>query len=141
MKSMIEAISLLNDGVTIAIVSGDRCVTSNERGIKFVLGLVESNDDILNGACVADKIVGRAAALLMIKGGVKEVYAEVLSIPAHEVFIKYGVKHEYKSLVHGIINRNGDGPCPMEKAVLDVDSPDEAAKVLREKLNQLSNLK
>lgn len=134
-ESLNEAISLLKDGVTIAIVNGERLVTSNERGIKFVLGLVESGDDILNGASIADKVVGRAAALLMVKGGVKEVYAEVLSIPAQEVFLKYGVECEYKTLVQGIINRKGDGQCPMEKAVLGIDSPSEAAKVLREKLN------
>ncbi|MDE6302390.1 MAG: DUF1893 domain-containing protein, partial [Clostridia bacterium] len=108
-KGLTEAIALLKDGVTIAIVSGEKYVTSTERGIKFVLGLVESCDDILNGASVADKVVGRAAALLMVKGGVKEVYAEVLSNPAQEVFIKYGVEYEYKTLVQGIINRKGDG--------------------------------
>ena len=137
-ESLNEAIALLKDGVTIVIVSGEKHVTSNERGIKFILGLVENGDDILRGASIADKVVGRAAALLMVKGGVKEVYAEVLSIPAQEVFIKYGVKHEYKTLVQGIINRKGDGQCPMEKAVLGIDSPDEAAKVLREKLNAIN---
>ena len=33
-----------------------------------------------------------------------------------------------------IINRNGNGLCPFEEMLKDVDSPDEAYKILKEKV-------
>lgn len=129
-----EAISLLKAGSAIAIVNDNGTVSSNERGIKFIFGLIDSGNEILSGACVADKVVGRAAAFLFALSGVKYVYAEVLSKPAEEVLSRYGIDYEYGTLVDGIINRAGDGPCPMESAVLNVDNANDAFIVLKNKL-------
>ena len=67
-----------------------------------------------------------SAALLMVKGGVKEVYADIISSHALDVFEKYKVKTYYGNLVEYIINRDKTGMCPMEKAVLEVDEPNTA---------------
>lgn len=137
--AIIKAVSLLKETESAIVILNDGKVRrSSERGIKYLLGLVENDDGILRGATVADKVVGRAAALLMAKGGVKEVYADVLSVPAQDVFLQCGIQIDYHTLVDGIVNRTGDGRCPMESAVLDVDNPDEAVDVLRAKLNEMS---
>lgn len=135
-----DAVAQLNCGKTIAIANGNRIVTSTDRGISFLLKLVEDGDAVLKGAFVADKVVGRAAALLFVKGGVKEVCADVMSFPAEEILQKFNVVYEYKILTQGIVNRTGDGQCPMESAVLGVSDPDIAMSVLRKKSDELNGL-
>ena len=44
--------------------------TSEERGIKPMLSWLSENPDMLRGGAVCDKIIGRAAAFLILYGGV-----------------------------------------------------------------------
>ena len=39
--------------------------------------------------------------------------------------------------VDAIVNRAGDGPCPIESAVADIDDPQEALVAVRQKLADL----
>ena len=73
----------------------------------------------------------------MVKGGVKEIYADIISSHALDVFEKYKVKTYYGNLVEYIINRDKTGMCPMEKAVLEVDEPNTAYDVLKKKIAEM----
>ena len=75
---------------------------------------------------MADKVIGRAAALLMVLGEIKEVHTLIISEPAIKVFEKYNIPCFYDKKVERIVNRTGDGLCPMETLCLDVDEPQEA---------------
>lgn len=107
-----------------------------KRGIAPLLEFVESGTDF-TGFSAADKIVGKAAALLYIKMKLTAVYAEVLSVSAAEILKKHGVLYGYGALAENIINRKGDGICPMEQAVLNVDEPDKAVTILKQTLKSL----
>ena len=65
---------------------------------------------------IADKVVGKGAAALMIMGGMAEVYADVVSTPARKLFEQYGVKLSCGKEVPHIINRQQTGYCPLETA-------------------------
>lgn len=91
----------------------------------------------LAGYSVADIVVGKAAALLFIKCGIKEVYAKTLSMAAKAVLEKFGIYYEYGTLTERIINRSGTDVCPMEKTVLHTDNPEEAYALLKAKLEEL----
>jgi hypothetical protein len=80
---------------------------------------------------IADKVIGKAAALLMVYAGVKEVFTPTISDPAVEVFEKHNVKITYDKVVERIINRTGDGLCPMESLCLNVENPEEAFDLIR----------
>ena len=69
--------------------------------------------------------------------GVKEVYADIISSHALDVFEKYKVKAYYGNLVEYIINRDKTGMCPMEKAVLEADEPNMAYDVLKKKIAEM----
>ena len=92
----------------------------------------------LSGFSAADKIVGKAAAMLYVLMGAEEVYAEVMSRAADGVFTSFGVAHSCETLVDFIVNRRGDGVCPMENAVKDITQPAQAVPALRATLNALS---
>ncbi len=116
----------------MVITGNGETVVSCGRGIAPLIELIESGKNF-KGCFAADKIVGKAAALLYAHMGVAEVYAEVLSVAAEKVLLAYGINVSYSVLTDKIINRKGDGICPMEIAVADVNFPEEAFAVLREK--------
>ena len=119
---------------TIAVVSVDDVYTSQERGVKPLLHLLTEKKGFLKGASVADKVIGKAAALLMVIGEIKEVHTLIISEPAIKVFEKYNIPCFYDKKVDRIVNRTGDGLCPMESLCLDVEEPQEAFMAITNKL-------
>ena len=119
-----------------AYVSEEETLRSCAKGIGFAAMLCNEKKDLSQGA-VADKVVGKAAALLFVYLGVKVVYAETLSMGAKAVFEKYGINYSYANLTEYIINRKGDGLCPMELAVRNVDTPEMALVEVTKTLEEL----
>ena len=121
---------------TIVLCRSGACYTDNRRGIAPMLGFVERGID-LRGFSVADRVVGKAAAMLFVCAGIKQVYAAVVSRPALDTLAQYHIPCEWGTLVPFIINRAGDGPCPMETAVRELDDAAKAPRILREALQKL----
>lgn len=94
------------------------------RGVKDLYTLYTTRPDILHGALIADKVVGRAAAALMIMGGVKQVYADTISELALELFSQTDIKVDFGDRVPHIINRNKTDMCPMERSTQHLNSLD-----------------
>ena len=117
---------LLSSASTIAVVSNGEVFTSQERGVKPLMFLLKEKKEFLKGASVADKVIGKAAALLMVLGEIKEVHTLIISEPAIKVFEKHNIPCFYDKKVTRIVNRTGDGLCPMETLCLDVENPQEA---------------
>ena len=137
MTDLDRAKKLLEDqSLTLALVKGRDSYTSDRKGIGALLELSESGRTF-RGYSAADTIVGRAAALLYIGLGVSAVYAKVISKGAAELLNAHGIALECGEVTKEIINRMGDGPCPMEATVTGINSPEEAIPLLREKLNSL----
>lgn len=107
---------------------------SREKGIRPLLLWLEEDGDALRGAVIADRIVGRAAAFLAVFGGASAVYGEVMSSGAVSVLEEAGLLYSYGTCTERIINRKGDGPCPMEQAVADVTDPAQAVWILHAKV-------
>lgn len=123
--------------VTCALCRGEDMLTDTRRGVAPLLALLDSGHD-LSGYAAADKVVGKAAAFLYLQLGVAFVYAPVMSVPAKEVLTAHGVGVLCDTTPASIRNRAGDGFCPMETAVWDLEDAAEAEIVIREKLRQLS---
>lgn len=121
------------EGLTCVIKQGESYYQFTERGIRPFMSLLENETDLTGTSC-ADKVVGKAAALLMQKAGISTLYAGIISEPATKVLTDAGIEYEYGTLIPRIQNRKGDGLCPMESAVMDISDADEAYAVLREKL-------
>ncbi len=111
--------------------------TSSKPGIKPLIDALDEDIHFFKGLSVADKIIGKASAMLLCLSGVKEVYTPVLSVAGKQIFEKYGVPCEYDELVDHIVNRKGDGMCPMEMTVKDIDDLEEAHEALKRKVASL----
>ena len=128
--------TLRTGGYTCVICKGEDKHTSNLRGVKPLVQLVESGASF-EGYCAADKVVGRATAFLYVILGVKEIYAAIISQPALEILTAHGIRVEYDIKVSNIINRAGDGICPFEAAVMSIDTPRDAYNAILSKMQKM----
>lgn len=96
-----------------------------------LLNLTANAPEQLQGATVADRRVGKAAACLLITGGVKAVYTPLVSTPAREMLENAGVTIVAKKEIPLMLNNDGSDLCPMERKLLELNEPAECAMVLR----------
>lgn len=118
---------------TCVLCKGDKLHISQKSGVAPMMEFIEKGID-LKGFSVSDKVVGKAVALLFVLAGVTEVYAEVISKHAIAVLEKNNIAFSFEKEVDNIINRKGDGLCPMEEATLNIDDPKEAYEAIKAKL-------
>lgn len=122
---------------TCVLCRGEAVLTSTERGVKPLLQWLDGEDRV-RGFSAVDKVVGRAAAFLYVLLEAKEVYADAMSEGAQEVFSTYGIRFGCGVLAKEIINRKGDGLCPMERAVKGIHNPGQALEAVREECRKLA---
>lgn len=108
-------------------------------GIRPLLEQLENTAllPLMDGSVLGDRVVGKAAALLALRGGVVGVYSPLMSRPAEELLRMHGIPVAYRRMVTHILNRTGDGTCPMEQAVENLWDPEQAPGVLRHRLEEL----
>jgi hypothetical protein len=127
---------LKNEAFTCVMTDGSTTLSTTERGIKPLLGWLNSRADF-HQYVAADRVVGKAAAFLYVLLGIRAVYAEIVSIPAAQVLNRYGIPLFYDTQVNAIRNRTQDGFCPMESAVWEIDDPQQAKKAIEETYRQI----
>jgi len=115
----------------VIVKNGEILFESFSHGISGFLQAIEKLGKKLEGASMADKIVGRAIALLCIYADVKEVYAETLSRGAKSLFEKYSLYYEWDNLVEKILDTQKIEACPFEKASKQISNPKEAYEKLK----------
>lgn len=97
---MEELINLLHSGgYSCVIANGEVHRTFTQRGVADLYDLLTQEPDFLRGASIADKVVGKGAAALMILGGIKELYTDIISSKALELFRQSDVKVDFKQEV------------------------------------------
>lgn len=131
-----KAKNILEGGATCVLCLGESVYRSEKSGISPMLDYL-SEGMRFDGYSVADKIVGKAAAMLFVLAGVREVYGEVVSQAALPVFEKHRVECTWGTLTEHIVNRRGDGICPMERTVAELDDPSECFLALIKKREEL----
>lgn len=143
MRDLEKAKRCLNaNDLTLSIVkNGEILFETSSKGISGFLEAYEKLGDVLKGASVADKVVGKAIALLSIHAKVHGIYAEILSKSAKSVLEKYEVYHEWGGLVENILNIDETDICPFEKLAQEISNPKEACRKLKVLQNSLKQCK
>ena len=118
---------------TCVLCKGESFYTSNDRGIKPLVEWYLGGED-LSSYSAADKVVGKGAAFIYLLMQIKNIYADVISEAALSLFRKNRVNVEYAKLVPNIINRKGDGICPFEEVLLNIEDRDRALEVILNKM-------
>ena len=138
MNNSIEAVrqKLLDGGYTCVIRVDDYEYTSYDRGVKPLLCALQA-DRPFSGAVAADKCVGAGAAHLYVLLKVRAVWANVISSLAVRVLEQNGIEVSYNECVPHIINRKKDGICPIESAVANAKTSEEAYDLIIFALSKL----
>ena len=129
---------LKKENATLVAINKDEIYISHARGVAPILEKIDENPSFFCGASVADKVIGRATAMLLSKYRIKELHTSLISERALEYFEKTPIAVTYDNLVPNIINRDKTDICPMEKCVLSTDDEDEAEKLIRLKRQELN---
>lgn len=87
---------------------------------------LDANPVDLSDARIRDKIVGKAAALLIARLGIKQVHGDTMSLLASRLFDNLGTSYTFDAMVDRI-------DCRTEEILLDIDDPDRAHRILRQR--------
>lgn len=123
---------LFGEQVSCVVRSGDTIRLFRQRGVKDLFRLLKESPGELRGALIADKVVGKGAAALMVLGGIRELYADVISYPALELLARKRIPVSYTIAVERIANRSQTGPCPIEERCIACESPEECLRKIEE---------
>ena len=131
MTDLEKAKMLLQEtGATCVLCRGKKTFISRKSGIAPMLDFLTESVDLRHFSA-ADRIIGKAAAMLFVLAGVESVYGAVVSRSALTVLEAHEIRCVFEVLTDQIRNRSGDGICPMEKTVQDITDPGEALEAIR----------
>lgn len=119
-----SVIKLLHDGDHALVIEHQEQVYPFEgRGIRPLYEVFQHQRELLNQSWVADKVSGKAHAMLCAAGGAKSVYADLMSADAIEIYQSNDIHYEYGQSVPHILNRDRSDLCPIEQLASDL-APD-----------------
>ena len=128
-----DMLSQLNDlQVSLLVRNAGLTTEYNQRGVNDLLQLVNNEPERLRGAVVADKMIGKAAAALMVVGGVKRVYTNLICTPAREMLQKAGIRVIAEQEVDMIMNRDRTDQCPIDKKLNGIDDAIQCVAILNQ---------
>lgn len=136
MKDIDKAKSLLKDDKTLVLVKDNEIIDSKLSGIKPLLTFLDKKTN-LEGFSLADKIIGKAQAMLCVKAKIKEAHGKVMSKEGLRILKENNIHCSYDVLTDEIINRKGTDICPMEKVVKNIEDIEKAYIALKEKVREM----
>jgi len=108
-------------------------------GLGGFLKAIDELGNKLSGASVADRVVGKAAALLCAHSNVVAAYAITMSESGLKVLKENSIPFEFETLTPMILNMKKTGQCPFEKLVGDTSNPDTAYSQIKQLHNTLKH--
>lgn len=141
MSDIKKAVNELTEELTLVIVKDNKIViSSSDRGIYPLYNTVETMGNDLNGSSLADKVIGKAAAMLAVSVGINDIYGRMMSQSAKDYIMEHGGNPSYEKLVSGILNRTKDGSCPVEAMSMKIDDIDELKSGIKAFLTKIGVL-
>lgn len=127
---------LHDEHCSLVVLHDGKIHTYSQKGIKDLFYLLEKEPETLYESKVADKVVGKAAAGLLVSGNVTEIYADIISAQALPLIENAGIKLTYGKKVDHIRNQVGDDWCPMECLTLPAKTADEIVTLISEEFHR-----
>lgn len=131
---------LASEELKFVLINDETTIKSKDRGVKPLLDIIRSGG-VKSGFTAADMVVGKAAALLYMYLGVKEIYGRLMSQEAMKIFEDNSIYYEYTISQPYIKNRDLTDMCPMDKSVRNIDDPEKAVEAIKETVRKLMEAK
>lgn len=117
----------MTDSPSMQVLLDDQVLYSNTGKWLYPLfhleDYLQEHPGLLKNATVWDKVIGKAATLLILRMGGSRIHGVLMSELAAEVLEKAGVAHSFDTLVPQI-------DCQTEEILKDIVDPDEAYEIL-----------
>jgi hypothetical protein len=110
---------------TLRVYQGKEMLFNSDRDrLSPLLEYIDRLAPYHRGVTVFDKIVGNAAALLLVKAACRRVYSPLGSEVATRTLSSHGIEYHFSKTVPRIQNVSREDICPLEKLSLN-KSPEE----------------
>lgn len=131
---------LENENRTFVLINDTTIHTSDLKGIKPMYLAVTTRQELTQGGVVADRVIGKAAALLAVYGGITSIFALLTTHGAIKVCRENQIDISYTKVVDAIQNRDKTGLCPMEQIAADTNNPEQIVLRIKNFLTQIGQL-
>lgn len=134
LKDLEKAKNILieEDLALVVVKDGEVMFKSKDKGIKPMYTLATEMRTEASGASLADRVIGKGAALLCGYIGIKEVHTDLISENGKATLEKYNILYTMEKSCPYIKNRDKTDYCPIEKLSLSTEDPE----VLLEKIKE-----
>ncbi len=127
---------LFEEELTLCVVKDSEILfKSKNKGIEPLYKICTESLGKLKGASVADRVTGKAAAMICVHIGVVELSTNVISKTAFKILNDINIK--YKKIVPYILNRTKSDMCPVERLSQDIDDFDLLIKRVKDFLDNI----
>jgi hypothetical protein len=99
----------------VVLDRGGKLHQARGSGLEPLLSYVGGDPSPVAGALVFDKIIGAAAALLLVYAEAAEVWTPVASLSGVSAMRKHRLPFRVEELIPFVPNTAGEGPCPLEE--------------------------
>ena len=124
--------------LSLMVYNGSEVIfQSGSKGVRPYLEAIDALGARLKGTLIVDKIVGRAAALLLLYTGAAEVHAGVINPGGRKLIEDAGVRLFYDKEIDHIKTVDGRIYCPFESMVQGINDPVVAFHAVVEKMKSL----
>lgn len=116
----------------VLVKDGQVLATGMREGAGELLDAITELMGQARGAALADKVVGKAVAMVAAYAGLGAVWTPLGSEAAVQVLKTHEIPFEMEKTVPLIRNKRDDGPCPMERLTMPFEVPSAAVSALRQ---------
>jgi hypothetical protein len=130
---------LVSENLAICIIKdGEAIYTSKEKGIYPIYNAYISMKERLEGASIADRVIGKAAAMICKSAKIKNLYSVIITEQAVKLLEDTTV--EFSKVVPYIKNRDQTDLCPIEKISRTTDDTNVLINEIEEFLKKIERI-
>ncbi len=136
---MAKELLLEEDLALVAVKNGEVVFKSKDKGIKPMYILAAEMKAKAYDASLADRVIGKGAAILCAYIGIKEIYGELISEGGLAILEEYKIPYTMERSCLYIKNRDKTDYCPIEKLSLDTRDPIVLLQRIKEFFASINN--
>ena len=127
--------ALLSEDYSIVVIDDGKILNHKKGdGVRPFMEIIDELGNDLEGKVIGDRILGKASAFLCRYSNVRGVYSPQATKTAIAILILGGIPCQADEMIPFIKNRTEDGLCPFEKMLQNIESHEEAYKILNQKI-------
>lgn len=134
----LQLLKMNTDKTCFVLDDEDIIFSSQAKGVKPLKDFYEKYGSSNKPLIVVDRIMGKGAVILASLIGAKAIVTPIISEIALSYAKGQGINAHFVKVVPYIVNRTGDGRCPMETAVLEIDDAKNGYDVIDMTLKRLA---